>query len=105
MKWTIKKIKKNRYMIEYEQEYITFELESAFKNNPEILFDNTHNMSDDHVIFHPDVYETLYDQDPIVGLAYRYECNICVESCMVDAKIINTNIPEKAKGIIELCLL
>lgn len=105
--WNISKIQKNRYKLRSNSNnaFIEVHLSTNLKNDPEILLTNTRDMSNDYVVFYPASYPTDKNDSPIIGEAYMYDGLKCICKELVRADIIDTNIPNTAKGCIEiLCL-
>ncbi|MBQ8218164.1 MAG: hypothetical protein IJZ79_02560 [Bacilli bacterium] len=102
--WNIIKLDKNHYKIidVHTNNYIEITLSTDLSNNPELLFNDTRDISDDNVIFCPNAYPTPNNDQPIIGEAYLYENRKCIEKSLVIANIVNTDIPDKAKTYIEL---
>lgn len=106
MSWNIEKIDPNHYLATSNGFFFEFLLSTKWTDNPEILFDKSHNMSKDHIIFYPLTYPTPEDdQDAIVGEAYMYNELECIDQDLVTASILRTNIPEKAKNQLEMLLV
>lgn len=104
--WLITKIDKNIYKLyNSSNDFIEVELKSTLQNNPEIIFNRSRDMSIDNVIFSPNTYPTPEEDNPVIGDVYQYNHNKCIENGLVEAHIINTNIPNNAKGIVELICL
>lgn len=102
--WDIIKLNKNHYKIidVHTNNYIEITVSTDLANNPELLLTDTRDMSDDNVIFYPNVYPTPINDQPIIGEAYLYENRKCIKKSLVIANIVNTDIPDKAKTCIEL---
>lgn len=106
MNWNIEKIDPNHYLATCNGFFFEFLLSTKWTDNPEILFDKSHNISKDRIIFYPLTYPTPEDDnDAIVGEAYMYNELECVDQDLVTASILRTNIPEKAKNQLEMLLV
>ena len=101
--WELSKLAKNHYKMTKDDKYIEFVISSDLVGNPEILFEEPMNISEDNVLFIPETLPTL-DEDPyaIIGSAFRYDGRKCVEHSLVDAKVIDTNVTGDAKRYVEV---
>lgn len=104
MSWNIDKIDPNHYLATKDGFFFEFLLSTKWTNAPEILFDKSHNMSKDRIIFYPLIYPTPEDDNAIVGEAYMYNELECIDQDLVTASILRTNIPERAKKQLEMLL-
>lgn len=102
--WNIKTKEKNHFYAVRDNNFIDFKLNTGLSSDYSMLFDNSRDMSEDGIIFIPNIFTTPDNEvDPIIGESLRYVGFKCVEKGLVTATIINTNIDiEVAKTYIEL---
>lgn len=103
--WKATKIIKNHYLLAStdNNDFIEVQLSTGLPGEPEVLFTDSKDLSSDNVMFYPNPYPTEdSDPDPVIGEAYQYSGKKCIGKALVTAVILNTNVPDKAKGYLEV---
>lgn len=92
-------LKDNIFQYKKNDIYIEFELISNF--NLSIVLRN--NISDDGLLLISKRYQTLENENPIVGEVYKFDGHKCIGMSLVEAKIIMASVDfAYAKRILEV---
>lgn len=91
----------NTYYFTKDDRFISVSLESDYGSDINILNMNKEN----DIIFIPDVFPTMEDESPIIGIAHKYDGDTHVGESFVIAKILKSTCSfTTAKTLIEVAM-
>lgn len=102
--WIISNIQPNIYKLSLNDLFIILKVNHSFSDNVDINIINR-DMSKDNIIFINKIYpSTPNDTFIIIGNAYRYKNNKCIEESLIDVEIIDSNISNPNNKVEEFWL-
>lgn len=101
--WRISNIQHNIYKLYLNDLFIILKVNHSFSDNVEINIINK-DISKDNIIFISKLYPSTPNDPIVIGNAYRYKNNKCIEESLIDVEIIESNISNPNNKVEEFWL-